>query len=541
MSHQRRLLGLLLGVLAGWIGILYAQVVNHEFINFDDPLYINAHTQLGLSWETVIWAFTNVDAVNWHPITWLSHLLDVELFGLWPGGHHLTSVLLHTINAGLLFWLLQHITQQQWPSFWVAVVFAIHPTHVESVAWIAERKDVLSLCFGLLTIMAYIRYVEHKQRVWYGLTFLLLALGLMSKAMLVTWPFVLLLLDYWPLKRVSLVKGQSASIGWLIYEKLPFFLLVAVFSLITLFAQQGALVAVEEYSGLTRLENSVRAIALYLYKTLLPYDLAVFYPYATVRSAQWAALVVTMSLVLISGIALLYAKRAAYFAVGWFWFLGTLVPVIGIVQVGGQFAADRYLYIPQIGLTIAVVWALQEGWQRGKIRSALLFGGTAIVVSALSFGAWRQVGYWRNDVTLFSHAAEVVPNNYLAHTMLGIAWFRQEQWLPAENSLLQALAIGPQHYALTYLAKIAERQQQPQQALAYYQQALETAPAYAVSDRVSILENYAQLLITQQQLPQARLQLQALLQLQPNHPLAPQALAQLNQFLEAQSKKSGSP
>ena len=163
------------------------------------------------------------------------------------------------------------------------------------------------------------------------------------------------------------------------------------------------------------------------------------------------------------------------------------------------------------------------------------------MVSALSFGAWRQVGYWRNDVTLFSHAAEVVPNNYLAHTMLGIAWFRQEQWLPAENSLLQALAIGPQHYALTYLAKIAERQQQPQQALAYYQQALETAPAYAVSDRVSILENYAQLLITQQQLPQARLQLQALLQLQPNHPLAPQALAQLNQFLEAQSKKSGSP
>lgn len=517
----------LLAILMSGIWLIYGQVWYHDFVGLDDSLYINQHTRQGLSWQTLVWAFTNVDAYNWQPITWLSHLLDIELFGLWPGGHHLTNVLLHTLNTGLLFGWLQSSTRQTVLSFWVAVLFAIHPVHVESVAWVAERKDVLSLFWGLLALMAYSRYTRTQQPGWCGMSFLLLALGLMSKAMLVTWPFLFLLLDYWPLQRMTAAGGWY-PVWRLVREKIPFFLLVAVFALITLVAQQGAMATIDHYGLLARLENSLLAVAMYLYKTLLPYHLAVYYPHASIRSAAWVAGVVAMSLLLITGVVLAYTKRAAYLVVGWLWFLGTLVPVIGLVQVGQQFTADRYLYIPQIGLAIMLVWGLNDGLKQGKIRPLLLKVGTLAVVLALSFAAWRQVGYWRDDVSLFSHAVRVVPRNDMAHTLLGIAWFRREQWQPAEFHLLQAMQISPQHYSATYLAKIAEQQQQPAQAQYYYQQALQWVPQQQVPDRVNILENYANFLLAQQQIPQARIQLEALLQLKPDHASARAALKRLN-------------
>ncbi|MFP6637917.1 MAG: glycosyltransferase family 39 protein, partial [Nitrospinaceae bacterium] len=340
---------------------VYWQVQDHEFNNFDDPEYIteNWHVQTGLTGESVVWAFTTSHASNWHPMTWLSHMLDYEIYGDRPKGHLLTNVLLHITNALLLFVVLFRLTGAIWKSAFVAVLFALHPLNVDSVAWAAERKNVLSTLFWLLTLWGYIRYVNNPSIKKYGLVVLFLALGLMSKPMLVTLPFVLLLLDYWPLRRWKIGNengsleriDNSIPITRLILEKVPLLLLVIGSIITTLIVQKmgGAVKSFDIYPLKERIINALVSYLSYLHKMLWPSNLSVFYPYAEGALPVWEGIICGTVLVGITVLAVKWIREAPYFAVGWFWYLGTLVPVIGIVQVGGQAMADRYAYVPLIG------------------------------------------------------------------------------------------------------------------------------------------------------------------------------------------------
>ena len=359
---------------------VYWQVHNHDFINLDDDLYIteNDQVQKGLSRESVVWAFTTTHAANWHPLTWLSHMVDFQLYGLNPKGHHLTNVFFHLLNTLLLFFVLQRMTGALWRSGFVAALFALHPLHVESVAWVAERKDVLSTLFWLLTIWAYTWYVERPRRTRYLLTLLTFTLGLMAKPMLVTLPFVLLLLDYWPLGRfqvgqldTALSAPGQASLStrsvWsqtlrLIWEKAPFFALAAASSIVTFLVQKGggAVRPWERFPITIRIANGLVSYVKYMGKMIWPSDLAVFYPHPGASLPIWQAVAAGLLLLSISIAAIRLAKNHPYLAVGWLWYLGTLVPIIGFVQVGGQALADRYTYVSLIGLFIIIAWGVSD-------------------------------------------------------------------------------------------------------------------------------------------------------------------------------------
>ena len=422
------------------------------FINYDDTEYVteNIHVQKGLTGESIAWAFTNTDSANWHPLTWLSHMLDVQLFGLNSGGHHGTSLLLHTLNGLLLFLLLFRMTGALWRSAFVAALFAIHPLHVESVAWIAERKDVLSTLFWLLTLGAWLRYVKSKKAAPYVLALALFALGLMAKPMLVTLPFTLLLLDYWPLRRlVPPLRRRSGVLKGLLWEKAPFFLMSAASCVITIVAQRsgGAVVKLGEYGFFGRLANAALAYVGYLRKTFWPSSLAVFYPHPRTGLATWS---VCASFLLLAGatvLAVRLAKRAPYLTFGWFWYLGTLVPVIGFVQVGSQAMADRYTYMPLIGVFIAIAWGLAglaEKIPRMRLAAPCMAAASLAVLLPV---ARVQTGHWNNSVVLFQHALAVTPDNYLAHDSLGLALaFGKEDRIPeAIEHFRQALRIKPDY------------------------------------------------------------------------------------------------
>ena len=387
---------------------VYHQTGDHGFINFDDPGYVteNPRVKGGLTGENVAWAFSATAMSNWHPLTWLSHMLDVQLFGLDPRGHHLVSVFLHVASTVLLFFLLSEITGAPWRSLFVAALFALHPLHVESVAWVAERKDVLSGFFWFLTLLLYARYAKRGGTAWYLLALLSFAAGLMAKPMLVTLPAVLLLWDFWPL-------GRSPS--WpLVKEKIPFFLLSVASSVITLVAQEqgGAMKTLEAIPLGPRIGNAVIAYGKYLGKMFWPSDLAMLYPFPG-SIPLWQVSCAFLLLVISSALAVGYRRRYPYLLTGWFWFLVTLGPVIGIVQVGGQSMADRYTYIPLTGLFLAIAWGagdLSEGWRH---RKAVLAALAAAVVGAMTVATWRQVGYWRDDLTLYRHTLEVTTGNYL--------------------------------------------------------------------------------------------------------------------------------
>src|SRR3954447_14957414 len=350
--------------------LTYLPVRSNGFINFDDNHYIteNAHVRAGLTWDTVKWAFTTYDAANWHPLTWLSHALDSQLFGVNPAGPHLVSVLLHALNAVLLFLVLQSLTGFTWRSLMVAALFAVHPLNVESVAWAAERKNVLSMLFFLLAICAYGRYVRQPSVARYLGVAGLFALALMSKPQVIILPFVLLLLDYWPLARTrfaaalasvdSSVVVRQRSFTLLLVEKVPLFGLAAISAIVTLQAQRAghAVRTVIEYSLGSRVETAIVSYALYLRDAFVPRHLAPIYPHIDGLLATWKVLVAAIVLITVSALTVIVRKRAPYLLFGWLWFLGTLVPMIGLVQVGVQARADRYMYVSLIGILVAAIW-----------------------------------------------------------------------------------------------------------------------------------------------------------------------------------------
>ncbi|HEX3623914.1 MAG TPA: tetratricopeptide repeat protein [Verrucomicrobiae bacterium] len=432
--------------------LLYVPLLWHGFTNYDDPDYIlnNPHVNAGVTWSGIVWAFTHASAANWHPLTWISHMLDCELFGLRPMGHHLINALIHSANALLLFVLLRRMTGAMWRSFFVAALFAWHPLHVESVAWASERKDVLSGFFWMLTLLCYVRYARNCGKSSslaapkpgeggsssskssarfrflsspsYWLALLFFACGLMSKPMVVTLPFVLLLLDFWPLQRfVASGAATASTLQRLILEKLPFFALAAASSAITLLVQHNAMWSTASLPFGFRLANTLMAYVRYLSKMFVPTNLALIYPYPHSWPLPGVIAAGTVLLAL-TIVFVLQAKRFPYLTVGWFWFLGTLVPVIGLVQVGVQSMADRYTYLPSIGIFILVTWAISDlvASSQRKFETCAIAGGCALIACLVLTSI--QLRYWRDDILLFSHTVAVTTDNYAAYDCLGKSW-----------------------------------------------------------------------------------------------------------------------
>ena len=462
----------------------YWQVQQCQFVNFDDTLYVteNTQTQAGLTIEGIRWAFTTYYAANWHPLTWISLMLDGQVYGLNPGGYHRTNLLLHLLSTLLLFHFLNRATHAAGKSLFVAALFAVHPLHVESVAWVAERKDVLSGFFFMLALLAYLRYVENPGIRSYLWVFVASALGLMSKSMVVTLPCVLLLLDYWPLGRIKADggglrlrdKGGRMNCKALILEKIPFFALTALCSAITIVAQNrsGGMISLERIPLVFRTVNMPLAYVAYLFMTVYPTRLTVFYPYPEIFSILMIAGAVLL-LVFITLLAVLAARRAPYVIVGWLWYLGMLVPVIGIIQTGTQAIADRYTYLPAIGLFIAVAWGASAIGARLRVpRAAAGLIATAIVL-VMAVLTYQQVGYWHNSITLFSHAIQAVPNNSLAHYNLGCALLAENDDEEAAERFRTALLIDPEYdEAMSNLAFALSQLGKNDEAVELYNKAL---------------------------------------------------------------------
>jgi tetratricopeptide (TPR) repeat protein len=441
---------------------VFWQLKDHSFINYDDNLYIteNLPVQAGLSSAGLLWAFETTATGNWHPLTWLSHMLDWQLYGANPGGHHLTSLILHVINTLLLFLIMARLTKRLWPSALVAALFALHPLHVESVAWASERKDVLSAFFWLLTMGAYLRYAESPGTWRYLPVTVCFALGLLAKPMAVTEPFVLLLLDYWPLGRwpdrpaaaAGKRQGQSSpspqvrrTACRLVWEKAPLFALAAISCLITYKVQQGAMATVTALPLWARLGNALMSYVGYLVHLLWPLNLAVFYPYAANSLVWWKITGAALLLGGVTALAIRKARSIPYLPVGWFWYLGTLVPAIGLVQVGEQAMADRYTYIPLIGVFIILAFGaadLAAGQRRRQVALAVS-GGLALLACLML--TWRQVGYWRDSATIFGRAVEVTENNYAAYNNLGLAYDETGQPDEAVAMFYRAIRSNPNY------------------------------------------------------------------------------------------------
>jgi tetratricopeptide (TPR) repeat protein len=464
--------------------VVYYPVRNGQFLSLDDNLYVteNPAVRAGLSWRTIRSAFTSLTAANWHPLTMLSLELDSTLFGLkyepealarGPAGFHLVNLGLHTLSAVLLLLVLQRMTGTLWPSAWVAALFAVHPLHVESVAWVAERKDMLSGLFWMLALLAYARYAEAASFGRMAWVFLAMTLGLLAKPMLVTLPCVLLLLDYWPLERFR------SNVWPLVREKLPLFALSAAFSAIAVAAQhqQHALMTFEAIPLRLRLENAPVAYLVYLRKMVWPVDLAPFYPFNTNGWPAWEVITALAVLLGITALAWWQRERRPYVLVGWLWYLGTLVPVIGLVQVGLQAWADRYTYLPLIGIFIALAWGASDllaSWRLQRVALTLLGLSSAVLCMALTF---VQVGYWYDDFRLWPHTLKVTQANDFAHNQLGACLDREGKLDQAMKHYAQAVAINPKYdLAQINLARGYWRQGKRAEALESIRAALEVNP-----------------------------------------------------------------
>jgi protein O-mannosyl-transferase len=540
--------GLSLGVCLFLIAItwlVFGQTLGHEFVNFDDHVYVYENPVItgGLTLPGIIWAFTHSHARNWHPLTTISHMLDCQLFGLNAGGHHFTNVVLHTIAVVLLFLVLRDMTsggrpvagigdagrdqrsrlQSQgalWPSAFVAALFVIHPLHVESVAWVSERKDLLSGVFFMLTLAAYVRYARQPSAARYVTMSILFACGLMSKPMLVTLPFVLLLLDYWPLGRgqrtaafakataAGEVRGSPRRIrpladqrsgdrgriegqGWskLILEKIPLLALSAASCLATLLVQRQAAGSIDQLPFAWRVNNSIVTSIAYIWQMLWPVKLAVFYPHPDNRLLFWQVILALALLIAITAAVIALRQKRPYLITGWFWYLGMLVPVIGLVQVGEQARADRYTYLPQIGLYLALAWTIADlsvSWRR---RREILAVAAAVVITALAWRAWIQTSYWKNSETLWTHTLAVTTDNDVAHNNLGFIFLQRGELDEAISHFQTALNIranNPQtHYNLgsalvhNNLGNALVRKKLVDEAIAHYEKAVELRPDYA--------------------------------------------------------------
>ena len=437
-GHRTLLLGVVLAIATV---ALYYPVTSHPFTDYDDDVYVtgNQHVKAGLRWTTITWAATTYDACNWHPLTWLSHALDCQLFGLDPSGHHATNLLLHVLNALLLYAVLLRATGAAGPSFVVAALFALHPINVESVAWIAERKNLLSMFLFLLALGAYGWYARAPRTGRYAVVALLYAMALMAKPQVITFPCVLLLWDYWPLRRLFPEDGQAEGAAsapqrswqWLVLEKLPLLALSAVSAVLTIQAQRAS-AAIRWFPLAIRAENAVVAYARYLGKALWPSRLGLIYPHPEHTLRLWQVATAALLLAVVTGLVIKQRHRR-YLLVGWFWFLGTLVPMIGLVQVGGQAMADRYAYLSFIGLFVMVCWGLRDWAASRQVPARWLAGAAALLLLALAATARHQIGYWQDNLTLWAHTLEITHNNWLAENNYGAA-------LLGENRSEEAIA-----------------------------------------------------------------------------------------------------
>lgn len=565
-----------LAILLLLTAFVYRSVLEHEFLPYDDDRYItaNAPVQRGLTWETVVWAFTSSHASNWHPLTWISHMADVEMFGLDPRGHHLVNLILHLLNTLFLYLAFHRLTGAFWQSLFVAALFALHPLHVESVAWAAERKDVLSTLFFAAALWAYAHYAAQPNKARFASVVLCMLLGVLSKPMLVTFPFVLLLLDYWPLMRIGSAQPEligtwdqpapnrwrknSSLWGALVWEKFWLFVISVAVSNITLRVQGygGAVSTVEATPVSMRFTNAAVAYVTYLRKMFWPRDLAVFYPHAAENIGQAA---VIASLILLAGVTVLVivAWRHRFLAVGWFWFLGTLVPVIGLVQVGAQALADRYTYIPLIGIFVMMAWGLDLLLQQMRVKKFVLgtFGLAAVAVCAIL--TQEQVVIWKDGITLFERALAVTEKNWVAHHNLAWELHRRGRLEEAESHYKEALRLQPgiavAHYNLGRLyldqgreaeasasfdtalvidptlqfailakGKLIERSEGGLEAIRYYRQTLERYP-----DLDEVHYALALLLIEEHAEGEAVYHLQRVLELNQFHSEARQRLGEI--------------
>ena len=519
-AHQNLIICALLVVA---ILCVYGKIWTHEFIGYDDDNYVtqNRYVSQGLSKESVIWAFRSTHASNWHPVTWLSHMLDVELYGMNAGAHHLTNLLFHLLNSLLLFIVFRKMTAHVWQSGIVALLFALHPLHVESVAWVAERKDVVSTFFWLLTIWSYARFSQRPQMVRYLPVVGFFSLGLMAKPMVVTLPFVLLLLDYWPLNRIQ-AKQTNDRIGKpspgypmlrLVYEKIPLFVLSGISCAVTLLAQKKgeALGLLEVYPPMMRVANAVVSYVKYIQKLIWPHDLAILYPYPEVITA-WQVFAASAVLGCITFLTIRYRKRLPWLFVGWFWYVGTLVPVIGLVQAGVQAMADRYTYIPLIGLFLILTRGasvLTGKWRYKKIALSVV---TTVVFGVLISSAWAQVGYWKNSIRLFEHALRVTNGNYVIHNNLGFELALQGHKNRALKHYNAALRVNPEfEQAHINLGSVLFSQGKVEESFAYYQAVLKTRPGFA-----GVHYNYGILLLKTGRIDEAVAHFQGALRAKPD-------------------------
>lgn len=475
-----------------WISLLlvisilcvYWPVRNFSFVNFDDRQYVtgNYHVQAGFTLESIRWSFTATQASNWHPLTWLSHMLDCQIYGMNPGHHHMTNVFLHILNTLLLFFILKRISGSRWKSAFIAALFALHPLHVESVAWVAERKDVLSTFFWMLTLWSYSRYVENPRFDKYLLLIFFYILGLMAKPMLVTLPFVLLLLDYWPLKRFQLWPSNNENPAiqrpfyfGLIREKIPLFILSFASSAVTYLVQKssGAVNSLVAIPFHLRVANALGSYVDYIGKMLWPHNLAVLYPYPK-SIALWNIVGAGLLLTVITVLVLRLLRSKPYLAVGWLWYLGTLVPVIGIVQVGSQALADRYTYVPLIGIFIMATWGISDWVSKKYYKWIGFFTATTAILLLLMITSRLQVKYWTNSVTLFEHAINVTGDNGIAQLNLGEALAEQGNLNKAVKHYKSDCADA--HYEL---GDTLERKGEISGAVKCYLEAIKIRPGYA--------------------------------------------------------------
>ncbi|MGA2914842.1 MAG: tetratricopeptide repeat protein [Sedimentisphaerales bacterium] len=431
---------------------VYYQVCTYDFVNYDDNVYVykNPNIQAGITLKSIKWAFTTDYSHMYHPITWLSLMLDWQLFGNNGGGYHFINLVVHIANTLLLFIVLKQMTRAIWPSALAAALFALHPLHVESVAWVTERKDVLSTFFWLLTMWAYVRYVSRPRITSYLLVVIFFVLGLMSKPMLVTLPFVLLLLDYWPLERLGLKHMADVSkqpLLYLLIEKIPLFAVVIASCIVTFIVQKkgGAMTTGKNYGFLVRLANASISYMQYIIKMIWPTMLAVFYPHPGRNVSFIYAGISAILLLAVTILVLRFAKSRRYLVTGWFWYVGTLVPVIGFVQVGDQAMADRYTYITLTGLFIIVAWGLPELAGKWPHRKIVLWVSSLVVLSVLAIFAHIQQGYWKDSMTLFQHALKVTNNNFVAHTSMGDALYEQGNIEKAIWHYTEAIRTAPDH------------------------------------------------------------------------------------------------
>src|ERR1035437_2730772 len=519
-------------LLAVVVALVFCQKIRHEFVAYDDGQYFfpNPHVETGLTWNNATWAFQTTYASNWHPLTWLSLMLDVELFGSGPSGPHLMNVLLHAANTVLLFLLLKRLTGAHWRSAFVAALFGLHPLHVESVAWASERKDVLSGLFFMLTLLMYARFVElskvqsPKSKVFYALSLLLFACGLLSKPMLVTLPFVLLLLDYWQLNRfaVSTLKFQPSTILRLALEKLPFLVLSVASSAVTFVAQKDAIQPFDRISMGIRAVNAMVSYVHYLRKMFWPVDLAIPYPYPGHWSFElfWLSAAVFLAAIMF---VVWLGRRFPFLITGWFWYLGMLVPVIGLVQVGAQSMADRYTYLPLIGVFILLVWGAGEVLESWRLPKQVMWSMAMLILAACTARTLDQLRLWQNTETLFHHTITVTKGNAVAYYNLGEYYSGKGKLDEAVDNYLKAIQIRPGYDdALNNLGVALALKGELDEAVARIRESIRYQP-----DKADAYYNLGTVFVMQHKPDEAISAYTGALRLKPDYPEAHNNLANL--------------